>query len=72
MGDGRDPKRLLRGNFIPKKKTTRKTKIKMGGRRLDGHITNLGNTRKEKMSRRQRRIEVSSEGGRGPGGAVVS
>jgi len=70
MEDGRVPKWFLRGNFI--QKTIRKTKVKMGGCCPDGHITNLDNTRKEKTSRRRRRIEASSEGGRSPEGAVAS
>ena len=45
--NGRFPKGFLRGNFI--KETVGKTKNKMGGRCLDGHITDLVNTRKEKM-----------------------
>jgi len=43
----------------------------MGGRRPDGHITGPRNTRMEEMSRRQRIMEASSEGGQGPEGAVA-
>jgi len=49
-----------------------KTKNSMGGRRLEGHITVPRNTRMEETSRRQRRMEASSEGGHGPKGTVVS
>jgi hypothetical protein len=45
--------------------------IKVGGRRPEGHITHASNMRMEKMSRRQRRMEVSDEGGQGPEGAVA-
>ena len=37
----------------------------------EGRITDLWNTRVEEMSRRQRRMEVSSEGGQGAEGAVA-
>jgi len=43
----------------------------MGGRCLEGHITDLRNKRMEEMSRRQRRMVTSIEGGQSPGGAVV-
>jgi hypothetical protein len=46
-------------------------KTKKGGHRPEGNITDPGNTRMEEMSRRQRRIDVSSEGGWGPEGAVA-
>jgi len=42
----------------------------MGRYHPGGHITDLGNTRKEETSRRQRRMEGSSEGRQGPEGAV--
>jgi len=38
----------------------------MGGRRPEGYITDPRNTRMEETSRRQRRMEASSEGGQGP------
>jgi len=38
----------------------------MGGRRPEGHITYPRNMRKEEISRRHRRMEISSEGGQGP------
>ena len=66
MEDEWIPKRFLIGNFVIE--TSGKTKNKMGGRRPEGHITALRNTRMEKTSRRQRRMEVSSEGDQGPGG----
>jgi len=44
--------------------------IKMGGRCPEGHITHARNMRREKTSRRQRRMEMSAEGGQGPEGAV--
>jgi hypothetical protein len=56
------------GNFIIK--TSGETKNKKGGRRPEGHITDTRNTRKEEMSRRQRRMDVSL-GGQGPEGAVA-
>ena len=43
----------------------------MGGRRPEGHITDRRNTRMEETSRRQRRMEGSSEGGQGTGRAVA-
>jgi hypothetical protein len=43
----------------------------MGGRRSERHMTNPRNTRMEETSRRQRRMEVSSERGQGPEGAVA-
>jgi hypothetical protein len=47
-----------------------KTKNKMGGCRPEEHVTDPRNIRME-MSRRQRRMEASSEGGQGPEGAVA-
>ena len=43
----------------------------MGGRRPEGHIKDPRNRRMEKTSRRQRGMEVPSEGGHGPEGAVA-
>jgi len=48
-----------------------KYKIKMGGRRPEGHITYHRNTRMVETSRSERRMETSSEGGQGPEGVVV-
>jgi hypothetical protein len=42
-----------------------KTKTKMEERRPEGHNRDLGNTRMEKKSIRQRRMEASSEGDQG-------
>jgi hypothetical protein len=52
-------------------KTNGKTKKKMGGCRPEGHVTDPGNTTMEETSRRQRRMEASSERGQGPEGAVA-
>jgi len=43
----------------------------MGGCHLEGHITDPRNKRIEEMNRRQRRMEMSSDEGQGPEGAVV-
>jgi hypothetical protein len=43
----------------------------MRGRRPVGHIADLRNMRMEETSRRQRRMEASSEGSHGPNGALV-
>jgi len=43
----------------------------MGGRRLEGNLTDPRNVRMEETSRRLRRMEASSEGSRGPEGVVV-
>jgi hypothetical protein len=43
----------------------------MGGCHLEGHITDPRNKRTEEMNSRQRRMEVFSEGGQDPEGAVV-
>jgi len=43
----------------------------MGGRHPEGHITGPRYTRKEVTSRRQRRMEASSEEGQVPEGAVA-
>jgi len=42
----------------------------MGGHHPEGHITNPRNTRMEKTSRKQRRMETFSEGGQTPEGAA--
>jgi len=52
------------------KKTSGKTKNKMGGSRPE-RITDPRTTRMEVASRRQRRLEASSEGGQGPEGALA-
>ena len=43
----------------------------MGGRRLEGHVTDARITRMEKTSIGQRKMEGSSEGRQGPEGAVA-
>jgi len=43
----------------------------MGGRRPEEHITDRKSKRMEETSRRQRRMEASSEGGQGPEGAAA-
>jgi len=43
----------------------------MGGRCPEEHITDHRSKRMKEMSRRQRRMEASSEGGQGPEGAVA-
>jgi len=43
------------------------TKKKMGRGRSQGHIKGPRNTRMGETSRRERRMESSSEGGHGPG-----
>jgi hypothetical protein len=60
---------FLMGNFIIK--ISGKTKKKMGRCRPEGHSTDFSNKRMEEASRRQRRMEASSEGGQSPEGAVV-
>jgi hypothetical protein len=67
---GFQKKRLLIGNFTIK--TGRKTENRMVGRLPEGHIIDPKNTRMEEMCRRQRRMEASSEEGKGPEGAVVA
>jgi hypothetical protein len=42
------------------------TENKVGGCYMEGHITDPWNKRMQEMSRRQRRMEVSSQGGKGP------
>jgi len=42
----------------------------MGGHCPEGHIVGPRNKRMEEMSRRQKRMEASSEGGQGTEGAV--
>ena len=56
---------------ISQYKSSGKTKNKMGGCCPEGHIRDARNTRMEETSRRERRMEVSSEGGQGPEGGVV-
>ena len=53
------------------KKTSGKTKNKMGGRRPE-RITNPRTARMEETSRRLRKREASSDGGQGPEGALAS
>ena len=43
----------------------------MGGQCPEGQITDRRNMRMEEMSRSQRRMVASTEGGQSPGGAVV-
>jgi hypothetical protein len=43
----------------------------MGGYYLKEHVTDPRNTRMEETSRKQRRMEASSEEGQGPVGAVA-
>jgi len=43
----------------------------MEGRRLEGHITDPGNSRMKETCRKQGRIEAFSEEGQGPEGAVA-
>ena len=64
------PKKVLNGKFH-KKKSSGETRNKMGGRRLEGHVTDARITRMEKTSRRQIRWEASSEGRQGPEAAVA-
>jgi hypothetical protein len=52
-------------------KTSGKTKNKIGGRRLEVHIADPTNKRMEHTSRRQKRMEASSEGAQGPEDVVV-
>jgi len=52
-------------------KASGKTKNKMGGRHPGGHITDPRNTRMQETSRRQRRMDASSEGGHVPERAVA-
>jgi len=62
-------KEFLNGDFNNTRslfKTSGKTKKKMGGHHPEGHVTYPRNMRMEEMSRRRRRMEVSSEGGQGP------
>jgi len=57
------------GNFITQGQWENKSK--MGGRRLEGHTADPRSKRVDETSRRQRRMEASSEGGQGPEGAVA-
>ena len=43
----------------------------MEGCSLEGHITDPRNKRIEEMNKRQKRMEVFSEEGQGPEGAIV-
>jgi len=43
----------------------------MVGHHPEGNVTDPRSMRMEETSRRQRRVEVSSEGGQGPEGAVA-
>jgi len=61
----------LSGIYIHTPKAVGKTENKMGGRRPKGHFTGPRNKRMEKTSKRQRRIEVSCEGGHVPEWAVA-
>jgi hypothetical protein len=67
MEDEKIPKQTLNVKFNNTKPWGKSTRWKDVMRR---HITDSRNTRVEETSRRQRRIEVSSEGGQGPEGAV--
>jgi len=69
MEDERSKKGGFQGNVIVK--DCGKTKNKMEGRRPEGHITDPRNTRMKETSKRQRRIEASSEGDQGPEGTVA-
>ena len=51
---------------VARQKANRKTKNKMGGLGPEGHITDPGNTRTEKRSRRRRRMGACSQGRPGP------
>ena len=64
-------KKVLDGKMHNRRQVGKNKKM-MGGRRLEGHITDLRNTRMGETSRRQRRMEASSEGGQDPEGAVAS
>ena len=57
--------------YLKRKQTGGKTKNKMGGCHLQRHVTDPRNTRLEENSRRQRRMEESSEGGQCPEEAVA-
>jgi len=70
MEDERIPKRFFIRNFIIKTSGENKKKNK-GGHHPEGHLTYPRNTRTEEMSRGQRRMEVSSEGGKCPEGALA-
>jgi hypothetical protein len=69
-GRWKDKKYVLNG-ILNNTGPVGKTKNKMRGRRSEGHVTNPRNRRMEEMSRRQRRMEASSEGGQSPEGAVA-
>ena len=69
--DSRSSQCEISGGQSGTAKTSGKTKNKMGGRSPEGHTTDPRNTRMGKTSRRQRRIEASSEGDQAPEGAVA-
>jgi hypothetical protein len=69
FGCGKFYPRFLTGNFTIQ--ANGKIKIKMRGRRPEGHITDPRNSRIVETNRRQRRMEVSFEGGQGPEWAVA-
>jgi len=48
-----------------------KNQEQIGGCHLEGYITDPMNMRNEERTRRQRRMEVSCEGGNGPEEAVT-
>jgi hypothetical protein len=52
-------------------KTSGKTKNRMGGRHLEGQITDPRKTRMEETNRKRRRMEAPSEGCQDPEGAVA-
>jgi hypothetical protein len=60
--------RVLNGKFHNTKPGGTKNKM---GVSPGGHVTDPWNTRVEEMSRRQRRMEVSSEGSQGAEGAIA-
>jgi len=57
--------------YLNRKQTSGKTKNKMGGHHLQRRVTDPRNTGMEEKSRRQRRMEESSEGGQCPEEAVA-
>jgi len=59
------------GYYLNRQQTSGKNKNKRGGHHLERRITDPRNTRTEEKSRRQRRMEQSSEGGQGPEGAAA-
>jgi hypothetical protein len=69
FGCGKFYPRFLTGNFTIQ--ANGKIKMKLGGRRPEGHITDPRNSRIVERNIRQRRMEASSEGGQGPERAVA-